>query len=625
MGVAKRAKKVVVADPQAAIRAEFIKQGSDPVIAKKALEDATSLSRGLWLSFLTFGTYLVITFAGVDHRDLLLETPIMLPVLNAPLPLVTFFWVAPILFLIFHLYLLLSLKLLADQVHHYLGQMEEVGLDQDEQDRARLQLPNFVVVQKLGGTSAQINSWAGRLMRFTAWLTLAAGPIILLLFAQLMFLPYHGWWVTMAQRMTVVIDLVFIWYFWPAIRRPERGGLRLWSSVASAAVVAVSVFVFIYPGERFYGPLPKLVFTETGANPEAYGLEVLYNTLVLPGERLVDDDLYNKLDARNKEKGLQPWDGERSFNLSHRDFRQADFSDIDLRKAQLSGSTLTGANLNRASIRGSFLRDALLQGASLDSASMQGVSFTEAKLQGADLTGATLDGAVLHTASLQGVYFVGASLRGATLANSHMQGATINAAWLHGASLDQAKLQGASFDLASLEGASLRYSQVWRNEGNPDLTRTDLANVVVAPISLVTYESILLEALEGVPEKGKSEVESRISVIDPRQEFVGQAIDWTEAKAHFALRPDSQDRIITSLILAACDVRGSPYVAQGIVIARFSYILDEFGERALPFVDQLLEGCPGTVGMDQGTIDKLKALKEEFAPAISGPRNSKGN
>ena len=99
--MAKRAAKVVVADPQAAIKAEFIKQGSDPVIAKKALEDATGLSRGLWLSFLIFGTYLVITFAGVDHRDLLLETPITLPVLNAPLPLVTFFWVAPILFVIF--------------------------------------------------------------------------------------------------------------------------------------------------------------------------------------------------------------------------------------------------------------------------------------------------------------------------------------------------------------------------------------------------------------------------------------------------------------------------------------------------------------------------------------------
>ena len=66
--MAKRAAKVEAVDPRVAIRAEFLKQGSDPVIAKKAIDDATAVSRALWLSFLTFGTYLVITFAGVDRR-----------------------------------------------------------------------------------------------------------------------------------------------------------------------------------------------------------------------------------------------------------------------------------------------------------------------------------------------------------------------------------------------------------------------------------------------------------------------------------------------------------------------------------------------------------------------------
>ena len=330
--------------------------------------ESNGLSRGLWLSFLIFGTYLVITFAGVDHRDLLLKTPIMLPVLDAPLPLVTFFWVAPILFVIFHLYLLLSLKLLADQVHHYLGAMAETGLDSEAQDRARLQLPNFVVVQVLGGTSGQINSWAGRLMRLTAFLTLAAGPIILLLFAQLMFLPYHGWGVTMTQRATVMLDLVFIWYFWRAITRPEREGFHVRGGMASAALVVVTFFGLMYPGERFYGPLPMAVFQETGRNWETFGLEVLYNTLVLPGEPLVGNELFDKLEARNKAKGLAPWKGERSISqvLTHRDFRHADFRNIDLRKASLDGSSLVGASLDGASLQGAFLDSASLQGASLE-------------------------------------------------------------------------------------------------------------------------------------------------------------------------------------------------------------------------------------------------------------------
>ena len=85
--MAKRAARPASPEPLTLVQAKFMDQGSDPVIAKKALEDATNLSRGLWLSFLTFGTYLVITFAGVTHLDLFLQTPITLPVLNAEVPI----------------------------------------------------------------------------------------------------------------------------------------------------------------------------------------------------------------------------------------------------------------------------------------------------------------------------------------------------------------------------------------------------------------------------------------------------------------------------------------------------------------------------------------------------------
>jgi hypothetical protein len=55
--VAKRgAKAKFAAAAGAELRADVLKQGSDLGIAKKALEDATSLARGLWLSFITFGT-----------------------------------------------------------------------------------------------------------------------------------------------------------------------------------------------------------------------------------------------------------------------------------------------------------------------------------------------------------------------------------------------------------------------------------------------------------------------------------------------------------------------------------------------------------------------------------------
>jgi hypothetical protein len=58
---------------------------------QKALNDAAGKASLLWTTFVTFELYLAIAFAAVTHRDLFLETPIRLPVLNVELPLVGFF------------------------------------------------------------------------------------------------------------------------------------------------------------------------------------------------------------------------------------------------------------------------------------------------------------------------------------------------------------------------------------------------------------------------------------------------------------------------------------------------------------------------------------------------------
>lgn len=688
--MAKRAVKPVNPDPQAVVRGKFIEQGTDPVIAKKALEDATSVSRGLWLSFLTFGTYLVITFAGITHRDMLLETPITLPVLNAKLPLVTFFWVAPILFVIFHLYLLLSLKLLADQVHNYVGQMEEVGLDTDAQDRARLQLPNFVMVQVLGGTSSQINSWAGKLLNFTAFLTLVAGPLILLLFAQLMFLPYHGWWVTMAQRVMVTADLVLLWYFWRAIRKPQAEVFHFRGAAASVAMVVFSFFGFMYPGERFYGLLPQAMFDETGANEdfsshlEEIGLAVFYNTLVLPGQRFVDDDLFKKLEARNHEKGQKSWDGERSFDevLKYRDFRQADFRNIDLRKADLSYSNLDNAGLGYASLQGASLKGASLQGAALDQASLQGASLDSASLQSASFGRTSLQGASLNSASLQGVSLYETSLQGASLESAKLQGAFLHRGSLEGASLKHAKLQGATLHRASLQGASLKWASLqgatlvgvslqgaaleaaqmqgaslygtslqgtslrWASLGGTTFMHTslqgtflrlaDLTGVAlsenIAPhqddhpgVTREFYELTLSAALEGVPESEVEKLVNQLSRLDPSAPGPRDMFDWPKAMNAMAVMPDFKAQMTQSLIATACEVAAAPYVAQGIVGARFDSSDGDLGKAALPLVEKLLKGCPGTKGMNQETIDRLNQLKAAFSSGAAEPSSSEKN
>src|SRR3954466_10941340 len=63
---------------------------------------------------------------------------------------------------------------------------------------------------------------AHRIHRGLTQVTLVGGPILLLVFFELQFLPFHhqpiAWW----QRIAVLIDLFLIWKLWPSIARGEH-------------------------------------------------------------------------------------------------------------------------------------------------------------------------------------------------------------------------------------------------------------------------------------------------------------------------------------------------------------------------------------------------------------------
>ena len=83
---------------------------------RHAVDDAGGFVRGLWVTFVSLQAYLAIATGSITHRQLFLEAPIKLPLIDVELPLVTFFVLAPALFLVFHYYLLIQLRLLADKV-----------------------------------------------------------------------------------------------------------------------------------------------------------------------------------------------------------------------------------------------------------------------------------------------------------------------------------------------------------------------------------------------------------------------------------------------------------------------------------------------------------------------------
>ena len=113
MRVARALRRRVTSLPLAA-------KANDLEALKKTVEDATSISGGLWLSYLLALFYIVIAAGAVTHIDLLLENPVKLPfLLNIELPLKAFLFLAPILFLVSHAYTLAHFRLLADKARRF--------------------------------------------------------------------------------------------------------------------------------------------------------------------------------------------------------------------------------------------------------------------------------------------------------------------------------------------------------------------------------------------------------------------------------------------------------------------------------------------------------------------------
>jgi uncharacterized protein YjbI with pentapeptide repeats len=547
-------------------RAESLKDQADDLAAvRKALDSASATASNLWLTFLSFGTFLAVTVATVTHRDMMLERAVKLPLLNVDLPLVSFFWVAPVLYLIFHAYLLLHFKVLADLVDRYVDLVIETAVSDRVVQSVREQLPSFIMVQVLAAPRKNREGVLGFLMKAALGITIALGPLVLLLYMQLQFLPYHHTGVTWLHRIVIFADLALLAYFSYKLseRRENAFARRSWPIAAAsfATISYVSIFVATFPTEFHHGNgLAELTglraaLLEGDISEVTKRRDSLFsNTLVLIDESLVPE----------KQADLEAARVTRSFR--GRDFAGAVFAKTDLRKVDLTGADLTRVDLSNAKLEGvnfgcgraktdgSCARLALanLQGAQMTGATLYNADLTLANLSAADLAGATLNGALLLGARLEKAKLPGASLEGAALAGvsmefAELQGATLNKAdlrgsiltgaqlqgaylqdsILQGASLQSAEMAGATIDRADMSGASLRFAslRLVRGTALPTLAFADLRDVRLegdAFSSRELWEKSTAEWLGRIADTSRGNiVRSRLERLEPG--FVARA------------------------------------------------------------------------------------------------------
>jgi uncharacterized protein YjbI with pentapeptide repeats len=541
--------------------------------AQGAVVDAAAVSGGLWLSYLFVLFYFLVAAASVTHRDLFLENPVRLPFLAIDLPLRAFFWLGPILFLIVHTYVLVHFVLLAQKIRFLDAALHEFVASPEKRGSIRRQLPSNTFVQVLAGPREVRNGFLGILLWLIAVISLAIGPVILLLFFLLQALPYHDTWVVWWQRANLILDLVLLWVLWPSIfpassiskfRRRLRTGF-----IAASNGIAISFALMIatFPGELFYQigsqvPLRPILITSNYEPDTLRPSAPWADRLLLPGIDVID---HVRFDEERKIA-----ESRETLSFRGRHLEGAVLFDAVLKRVNFSGAHLENAILTRAQLQGAKFSDATLRGASLAYASIQGSDMTRADLAGADLVGAGLQGAILFKANIVAADLTFAELTAADVSEAALQGTDLSGTDLRGANLLLVGLQGSDLNGAVLDGVTFEGACVWRAEMteafqlsdgiradrltfSPDEKNTFSSEV---DCQLVTYEKLLARYQE-------ADIVERLWKLQPSAEVEDIEDNWrglqtSNVHMHFAVR----DAMVED---AGCAPGNAPYVMMGIV------------------------------------------------------------
>lgn len=466
----------------------------NPYSLLDAVNRSSDTAHVAWLIFLGIMTYLTIAVAGVTHTNLLLETPVSLPIFNVDIPIAQFFQFAPVILVLFHLGVVSQLSLLARKTLEFDHAIRLLETSDRRTHPLRLELHNFFFVQAIAGPHRSIVMSA--FLHGMSWLTLCILPVVLIIYVQVVFLPYHSELITWTHRIALVVDVIMLVLIGVFLMRAETSFFRaFWRNtvahpmtfvVTVVVISCVTLFSFLIatiPGEfldRVSRPLFYKMSPDRDGRHQRY-----YSGFMAPFLSVDQDGALFGIFRRNlvvtdsdlvSDKDVTP--GERTVTLRGRDLRYARFDRSDLHQADF-----TGADLSHASFYGADLRNAWLQCAEMNELRLRGnraqakcvkainTDFTQADMSGALMQGLDGRGAKFEEATLVGTELVEAVLIGADFSQARLEkalmvgevqadGANFGLASLQGANMKGARLIGADFRSASMQAAILDFANL---------------------------------------------------------------------------------------------------------------------------------------------------------------------
>ena len=194
---------------------------------EKLLEAANSASQtvaALHVAFMAFVAYLGVIVWGTTHDDLLRISPVKLPILDVELPLTTFYGFVPWMVVLLHFNLLMQLELLSCKLWNLDRDLPDTPAGQQVRDRLFI----FPFTHLIAGRS---EVWLIRwLLSLVVGITVIALPLLMLLAAQIRFLPFHDEAITWSQRLAVWVDAAMLITLWPLIASPQDRAREWWQN-----------------------------------------------------------------------------------------------------------------------------------------------------------------------------------------------------------------------------------------------------------------------------------------------------------------------------------------------------------------------------------------------------------
>ncbi|MEZ5924860.1 MAG: pentapeptide repeat-containing protein [Hyphomicrobiaceae bacterium] len=510
----------------------------NPYSLLEAVNDASEIAHTTWLIFLAVTAYVMVAVAGVSHADLLMNSAVELPVLQVRIELTRFFLFVPIIVALMHFGLLMQHVMLARKVLEFHAALRPLEPTSRRSHPLRLELHSYFFTQTLAGPER--SPLFGIFLHLLIWLSIVFLPLLLIVYIQVTFLPYHDVLTTWSHRAVLLVDMLVILGIGVFLRRRETRFLRalartirhqpvnvLLTAVFFAFLTFFSLLVATVPGEALDKLAARISGTTVARTAKAAGdlsgrsvfsLTALIfedgggksaQPLLRRNLHVTDQDLVSNADDDRGEVSINLRDRDlTNAVLDRSDLHRADFTGANLEGASLAGTDLRHARLSCADIDGVLtqqvardrdctrlesvdLSRALLSGADLrlalvSDARFEGASLDDADLRYSDLTGADFSGAQMQRASLSGgatligANFLGAAMQGADLTGAKLYAADFFGAQLQGAQLSFIQAMGANFEGANLDAALVNFAKLQGADfSNASLVGADLTNAVV--------------------------------------------------------------------------------------------------------------------------------------------------